>query len=67
MKPAVIDAVSAYKNWPGFDIRLGLHVSNAYLGVEAEEFERSDLIGKEPKSKQREQFGFPVCCSSLIK
>lgn len=54
MKPAVIDAVSAYKNWPGFDIRLGLHVSHAYLGVETEEFERSDLIGKEPKSKQSE-------------
>lgn len=38
MKPAVIDTVSAYKNWAGFDIRLGPHVSRAYLEVEAEEF-----------------------------
>lgn len=38
MKPAVIDAVSAYSNWAGFDLRLGPHVSRAYLEIEAEEF-----------------------------
>ena len=38
MKPIVIDAVSAYRNWAGFDFRLGQHVSRAYLEVEAEEF-----------------------------
>ncbi len=38
MKPAVLDAVSAYKDWVGFDLRLGANVSRAYLEVESEEF-----------------------------
>jgi glyoxylase-like metal-dependent hydrolase (beta-lactamase superfamily II) len=38
MKPAVSEAVSAYRDWVGFDLRLGAHVSRAYLEVEAEEF-----------------------------
>ncbi len=38
MKLAVLQAVSAYKNWDGFDLRLGSHVSRAYLEVEAEAF-----------------------------
>jgi len=38
MKPIVTDAVSAYSNWAGFDIRVGPHVSRAYLEVEMEEF-----------------------------
>jgi glyoxylase-like metal-dependent hydrolase (beta-lactamase superfamily II) len=38
MKPAVIDAVSAYSSWAGFDIRIGPHISRAFLEVEAQEF-----------------------------
>jgi glyoxylase-like metal-dependent hydrolase (beta-lactamase superfamily II) len=38
MKPAVSDALSAYSDWAGFDIRLGPHVSRAYLEIEMEEF-----------------------------
>jgi len=38
MKPIVIDALSAYGDWAGFDIRIGPHVSRAYLEVEMEEF-----------------------------
>ena len=38
MKPMVTDAVSAYSDWAGFDIRVGPHVSRAYLEVEMEEF-----------------------------
>lgn len=38
MKPIVIDALSAYSDWAGFDIRIGPHVSRAYLEVEMEEF-----------------------------
>jgi glyoxylase-like metal-dependent hydrolase (beta-lactamase superfamily II) len=38
MKPIVIDAVSAYSDWAGFDIRIGPHISRAYLEVEMEEF-----------------------------
>ncbi len=34
MKPTVIDAVSGYSNWAGFDIRVGPHMSRAYLEVE---------------------------------
>lgn len=38
MKPAVRQAVSAYKDWAGFELYLGPHVSRAYLEVEAEAF-----------------------------
>jgi len=38
MKPAVLRAVSAYKDWAGFDEVLGPHVSRAYLEVEAAAF-----------------------------
>jgi glyoxylase-like metal-dependent hydrolase (beta-lactamase superfamily II) len=38
MKPAVNEATSAYSNWAGYDIRVGPHVSRAYLEVEAEAF-----------------------------
>ena len=38
MKPKVVEAASAYKNWNGFDLRVGPHVSRAYLEVEAEAF-----------------------------
>jgi len=38
MKPMAMDAVSAYSNWAGFDIRVGPHISRAYLEVEMEEF-----------------------------
>ena len=39
MKPKVIDAVLAYEDWAGFEMRVGSHVSRAYLEIEAEEFE----------------------------
>jgi len=38
MKPIVNDVLSAYSEWAGFEIRLGPHVSRAYLEVEMEEF-----------------------------
>ncbi|MCP5298149.1 MAG: MBL fold metallo-hydrolase [Chromatiaceae bacterium] len=38
MKPAVSDAVSSFRSWEGFAVRLGAHVSRAYLEVEAEQF-----------------------------
>ena len=38
MKPAVQQAVSAYKKWDGFDLVLGPHISRAYLEVEAGAF-----------------------------
>ena len=37
MKPEVIKALEDYQKWPGFDIRVGPHISRAYLEVEAEE------------------------------
>jgi len=39
MKPRIIEALSDYRYWPGFDLRLGGHISRAYLEVEQEEFE----------------------------
>ena len=39
MKPDVINAVSAYEKWVGFDMRVGPHISQVYLEIEAEEFE----------------------------
>ncbi|MES9823353.1 MAG: MBL fold metallo-hydrolase [Candidatus Thiodiazotropha endolucinida] len=38
MKPFVTDAVSRYKDWAGFNIRVGAHISRAYLEVEKEDF-----------------------------
>lgn len=38
MKPAVRQAVSAYKDWAGFESELGPHVNRAYLEVESEAF-----------------------------
>jgi len=38
MKPKVVQAVSAYKNWAGFDMRVGPHISRAFLEVEKEAF-----------------------------
>jgi len=38
MKPKVVQAVSAYKNWAGFDMRVGPHISRAYLEIEKEAF-----------------------------
>jgi len=38
MKPKVVQAVSAYKNWAGFGMRVGPHISRAYLEVEEEAF-----------------------------
>lgn len=38
MKPMVIEAVSLYRGWAGFELRVGPHVSRAFLEVEAEEF-----------------------------
>jgi hypothetical protein len=38
MKPGVIKTLDAYREWPGFDIRVGPHISRVYLEIEAEEF-----------------------------
>jgi len=38
MKPAVVKALGDYQEWPGFDIRVGPHISRVYLEIEAEEF-----------------------------
>ena len=39
MKPDVINAVSAYEEWVGFEQGVGSHISQVYLEIEAEEFE----------------------------
>jgi glyoxylase-like metal-dependent hydrolase (beta-lactamase superfamily II) len=39
MKPKVINAVRAYEKWANFELRIGSHISRAYLEIEAEEFE----------------------------
>lgn len=38
MKPAVNRALSSFSDWEGFSMRLGAHVSRAFLEVESEEF-----------------------------
>jgi len=38
MKPAVVEAVSAFSDWAGFDMWVGPHVSRAYLEVEEDNF-----------------------------
>jgi len=39
MKPRIVEALSDYRDWSGFDLRLGGHISRAYLEVEQEEFQ----------------------------
>jgi glyoxylase-like metal-dependent hydrolase (beta-lactamase superfamily II) len=39
MKTRIIEALNDYRDWKGFDLRLGAHISRAYLEVEQEEFE----------------------------
>jgi glyoxylase-like metal-dependent hydrolase (beta-lactamase superfamily II) len=39
MKPGVAEALRDYRDWTGFDMRLGAHISRAYLEIEREEFE----------------------------
>jgi len=38
MKPEVVQTLEAYQKWPGFDIRVGPHISRVYLEIESEEF-----------------------------
>ena len=38
MKPMLVETLSAYRHWAGFDMRLGPHISRAYLEVEMEAF-----------------------------
>jgi glyoxylase-like metal-dependent hydrolase (beta-lactamase superfamily II) len=38
MKPAVSRALSSFSDWEGFSMRLGAHVSRAFLEVESEDF-----------------------------
>lgn len=42
MKTDVVTAVSAYQDQAGFEIRVGPHISRAYLEIEAEEFQQKD-------------------------
>jgi len=39
MKPGIIDALADYRQWRGFDTRLGGQISQVYLEIEKEEFE----------------------------
>ena len=39
MKSRVIEVLAEYRNWTGFDLRLGSHISRVYLEIEQEEFE----------------------------
>lgn len=38
MKPEVVKALEVYREWPGFDLRVGPHISRVFLEIEAEEF-----------------------------
>jgi len=38
MKPRIVNNLSAFKKWEGFDLRVGPHISRAYLEVESENF-----------------------------
>lgn len=38
MKPKVLTALAAYRQWAGFEMRVGPHISRAYLEIEAEAF-----------------------------
>ena len=35
----VVSVVSVYEVWAGYNMRIGPHISRAYLEIEAEEFE----------------------------
>lgn len=39
MKPKVIESLENFKDWRGFDMRIGPHISRAYLEVELEDFD----------------------------
>ncbi|MEJ2455272.1 MAG: MBL fold metallo-hydrolase [Candidatus Thiodiazotropha sp.] len=39
MKPQVLEAVDDYRHWEGFDLRVGPHISRAFLEVEQEAFQ----------------------------
>ena len=39
MKPDVVNAVSAYEKWVGFDLHVGPPISRAYPEIEAGEFD----------------------------
>jgi len=39
MKPEVSKALTDFSGWTGFELRLGAHISRAYLEVEQEEFQ----------------------------
>ena len=39
MKPRIVEALNDYRDWSQFDLRLGGHISRAYLEVEQEEFQ----------------------------
>lgn len=39
MKPQVIKALADYRDWSGFELRLGPQISRVYLEIEQEEFE----------------------------
>jgi len=41
MKAEVVKSLSAYKGWAGFELRVGPHITRAFLEVEAEDFETS--------------------------
>lgn len=38
MKPLIMEKVSAYKDWPGFEDQIGKHISIAVLEAEEEAF-----------------------------
>ena len=38
MKPKVLKSMAPFKQWAGFDLRFGAHISQVYLEVEAENF-----------------------------
>jgi glyoxylase-like metal-dependent hydrolase (beta-lactamase superfamily II) len=38
MKPALSEALSPFRKWAGFSMRLGAHINRAYLEVEIEDF-----------------------------
>jgi len=39
MRPQVIEALSDYRDWAGFDLRIGAHINRAYLEIEKAAFE----------------------------
>jgi glyoxylase-like metal-dependent hydrolase (beta-lactamase superfamily II) len=39
MKPRIIEALADYRQWTGFDLRLGAQISRVFLEIEEEEFE----------------------------